>query len=113
MAARVAAFQFEGLPRLPGIAASRSLAIAPGLAATGGQHQITTRGIGRVLLVVDAIEPSPSRASSGQPHPSPESAFMLVRGDGTAGCLTVDRFFGLALVRAALSAPPPPVLRPL
>jgi type III secretion system YscQ/HrcQ family protein len=38
---------------------------------------------------------------------------MLVKGDGSAGCLTIERFFALSLVRAALSAPPPPVLRPL
>jgi flagellar motor switch/type III secretory pathway protein FliN len=111
-AARIAAFQYEGLPRIPAIAVARSRAIARGFAATGAQRQITARGLGRMALTVDAVEPTPTRATSPQ-HPSPESAFMLVRGDGSAACLTVERFFALSLVRAALSAPPPPVLRPL
>ena len=38
---------------------------------------------------------------------------MLVRVDGSFGCLTVERFFALGLVRLALGAPAPPVLRPL
>jgi type III secretion system YscQ/HrcQ family protein len=112
MAARVAAFQYEGLPRIPAIAVARSRAIARGFATTGAQRQITARGLGRLAIAVDAVEPTPTRAAAGQ-HPSPETAFTLVRGDGSAGCLTVERYFALSLVRAALSAPPPPVLRPL
>jgi flagellar motor switch/type III secretory pathway protein FliN len=112
MPAKATAFHFEGLPRVPAISVGRSRAIARGLAGAEGLRTITARGLGRISLTVDAIEPAPWRPGVAQ-HPSPESAFTLVRGDGSAGCLTVERFFALSLVRAALSAPTPPVLRPL
>ena len=36
-----------------------------------------------------------------------------MRDDGSWACLTLERFFALSLVRAALGAPAPPVVRPL
>src|SRR5688500_5954221 len=112
MAGKATAFHFEGLPRIPSISVSRSRAIARGLAAAENFRSVTARGLGKVTLAIEAVEPTPWRAGAAQ-HPSPESAFMLVKADGSAGCLTVERYFALALVRAALSAPTPPVLRPL
>jgi flagellar motor switch/type III secretory pathway protein FliN len=112
MAAKATAFHFEGLPRVPAMAVTRSRAIARGLAGADKLRGLTARGLGRLSVKVEAVEPTPWRPGAAQ-HPSPESAFMLVRADGSIGCLTVERFFALALVRAALSAPSPPVLRPL
>jgi type III secretion system YscQ/HrcQ family protein len=112
MPAKATGFHYEGLPRVPAISVGRSRAIARGLAGADGLRAVTARGLGRMSLTVDAIEPAPWRPGAAQ-HPSPESAFTLMRADGSAGCLTVERFFALSLVRAALSAPTPPVLRPL
>ncbi len=111
MPARILAFPFEGLPRVPAISVARSRAIARGL-ATGAELSLSARGLGRIQLSVDGVEPMGMRTGNTS-HPSPESAFMLLRADGTAACLTVERFFALSLVRTALSAPAPPVLRPL
>jgi flagellar motor switch protein FliN/FliY len=113
MAGKATAFHFEGLPRVPSMAVTRSRAIARGLAAAENFRGITARGLGRVALAVEAVEPTPWRAGGAAPSTSIESTFMLVRADGSVGCLTVERFFALSLVRAALSAPTPPVLRSL
>jgi flagellar motor switch/type III secretory pathway protein FliN len=112
MAAKVVTLSLEGFPRLPPLAVVRSLGIARGLSAFSGLREISARGLGRVRLQVDRIDPTPWRPG-GTPHPSPESAFLLVNADGSFGSLTVERFFALSLVRAALSAPVPPVVRPL
>lgn len=113
MPAQVVAFHFEGLPRIPSVSVPRSRAIARGLAsAAQGFRAVTARGLGRITLEVDGVEATPWRAGASQ-HPSPESAFMLVRPDGSIGCLTVEPYFALCLVRTALSAPAPPVLRRL
>lgn len=110
--AKVVPLSFEALPRLPAISVGRTLGIARGLSALSALRELTARGLGRVRLQVDRVDPTPWRPT-GTSHPSPESAFLLVNVDGSFGSLTVERFFALSLVRAALSAPTPPVVRPL
>jgi flagellar motor switch/type III secretory pathway protein FliN len=110
--AKVVPLSFEGFPRLPAVSVGRSLGVARALSTLIPLHEITARGLGRVRLQVDRIDPTPWRPA-GTAHPSPESAFLLVSADGSFGTLTVERFFELSLVRAALSAPTPPVVRPL
>jgi type III secretion system YscQ/HrcQ family protein len=112
VAKHVKAFAFEGLPTVPAMSVDRSRAVARAMAATGGTGGLNARGLGRVQLVVERVDVSPWRGDPAA-HPSPESAFMLVRSDGSFGCVTVERFFALGLVRLALGAPAPPVLRPL
>jgi type III secretion system YscQ/HrcQ family protein len=113
MARQVKAFAYEGLPTVPSTSVERSRALARAMAATGGQTTVNTRGLGHLQLVVDRVDVSPWKGGDPGAHPSPESGFMLVRGDGSFGCVTVERFFALGLVRMALGAPAPPVLRPL
>jgi flagellar motor switch protein FliN len=111
MSKQIQPFAFEGLPNLPASAVSRSRAAARAVAALAGLRHLTARGVGKVSLDVERVDPAPWRGqAAGAP---PESAFSLVRDDNTWACLTVERFFALALVRAALGAPSPPVLRPL
>jgi type III secretion system YscQ/HrcQ family protein len=112
VARQVKAFAYEGLPTVPALSVERSRALARALAASGGQSTISTRGLGRLQLAVERVDASPWKGDPAG-HPSAESGFMLVRVDGTFGCLTVERFFALGLVRLALGAPAPPVLRPL
>jgi flagellar motor switch/type III secretory pathway protein FliN len=112
MPANIHAFPFEGLPRVPAISAARSRAIARGLVGIDSARNVTARGLGRISIEVEAVEPAPWRPGGTQ-HPSPESAFTLLRADGSAACITVERFFALSLVRTALSAPTPPIIRPL
>ena len=104
-------FPLESLPKLPAKALHRSQAICRALAGISGLRSVTARGLGRVSITVERADPWPWRADAGK-VPS-ESTFTLVRDDGTLGLVTVERFFSLALVRAALGAPSPPVLRPL
>jgi flagellar motor switch protein FliN len=101
----------ESLPKLPTQALRRSQAMCRALAGMSALRSITARGLGRVSIAVERADPWPWRADAGK-LPS-ESTFVLVRDDGTLGSVTVERFFALALVRAALGAPSPPVLRPL
>jgi flagellar motor switch protein FliN len=111
MTGQIQPFAFEGLPNLPAIAAGRSRAAARAVASSSRLRNVSARGIGKVVLGVERIDPAPWRGeAAGAP---PESAFSLVRDDNTWACLTIERFFALALVRAALGAPSPPVLRPL
>jgi type III secretion system YscQ/HrcQ family protein len=112
VARQVKAFAYEGLPTVPAMSVARSRALARALASSGGQGAISARGLGRVQLAVERVDASPWRGDPGG-HPSPESGFMLVQVDGSFGCVTVERFFALGLVRLALGAPAPPVLRPL
>lgn len=101
----------ESLPRLPPQSLSRSQAISRALAGMSALRSVTARGLGRVSLTVERADPCPWRGDASK-SPS-ESTFTLVRDDGTLGSVAVERFFSLALVRAALGAPSPPVLRPL
>jgi type III secretion system YscQ/HrcQ family protein len=112
MARQVKAFAYEGLPSVPGLAAERSRGVARALTATGVSGAINARGLGRLQVVIERVDVSPWRGDPAA-HPSPESAFMLVGGDGSFASVTVERFFALGLVRLALGAPAPPVLRPL
>jgi flagellar motor switch protein FliN len=104
-------FAFEGLPNLPASAVGRSRSAARAVASFSRLRNVSARGIGKVVLGLERIDPSPWRGEAA--GALPESAFSLVRDDNTWACLTVERFFALALVRAALGAPSPPVLRPL
>jgi flagellar motor switch/type III secretory pathway protein FliN len=101
----------ESLPKLSSQVLRRSQALSRALAGLSALRSITARGLGRVSLTVERADPWPWRADAGK-VPS-ESTFVLVRDDGTLGSVSVERFFSLALVRAALGAPSPPVLRPL
>jgi type III secretion system YscQ/HrcQ family protein len=112
MAKQVKAFAYEGLPTMPALSVDRSRAVARAVSTTGGMGTVNARGLGRLQLAIERVDVSPWKGDPGA-HPSPESAFMLVRVDGSFGCLTVERFFALGLVRMALGAPAPPVLRPL
>jgi type III secretion system YscQ/HrcQ family protein len=105
-------FDYEGLPSVPALSVERSRALARAVAACGALRGVNVRGLGRLHLAVERVDVSPWRGDSTL-HPSPESGFMLARVDGSFGCLTVERFFALGLVRMALGAPPPPVLRAL
>src|SRR4029453_1048872 len=107
MARQVKAFAYEGLPTVPALSIERSRAVARALAVNGGNGTINARGLGRLQLAVERVDVSPWRSNDPSGQPSPESAFMLVRGDGSFGCLTVERFFALGLVRMALGAPAP------
>lgn len=104
-------FPLESLPKLPAAALRRSRAVCRALAGLARLRSVTARGLGQVSINVERADPWPWRADAGR-APS-ESTFVLVRDDGSLGSLTVERFFALALVRAALGAPSPPVLRPL
>jgi type III secretion system YscQ/HrcQ family protein len=112
MARQVKAFAYEGLPSVPALSVERTRGVARALTATGVSGAINARGLGRLQIVIERVDVSPWRGDPAA-HPSPESAFMLVRGDGSFGSVTVERFFALGLVRLALGAPAPPVLRPL
>lgn len=112
MARQVKAFAYEGLPTVPAMSVANARSLARALAASGGFGTINARGLGRLQLAVERVDVSPWKGNPGA-HPSPETGFMLVRVDGTFGCVTVERFFALGLVRMVLGAPAPPVLRPL
>jgi type III secretion system YscQ/HrcQ family protein len=112
MARHVQSFPYEGLPAFTTFAVERSRALARAVSGTGALRSVNVRGLGRLQLAVERVEVNPRRDDSA-PHPGPESAFMLVRVDGSFGALTVERFFALGLVRLALGAPAPPVLRAL
>lgn len=105
-------FAFEELPRLPGVVARRSRELARGIAASGEYDTFTARGLGRIRIRVDHVElyPSESALASGA---ASDAAFGLVRADDSRGNLSFERFFALSLVRTALGAPQPPVVRPL
>ena len=111
LAKHVQPFAFEGLPNLPVAAGVKSRAAARAVAAVAHLRAINARGLGRLTLSVERVETTPWRGEAAAPPP--ESAFSLVRDDGSWACLTLERFFALSLVRAALGAPAPPVLRPL
>jgi type III secretion system YscQ/HrcQ family protein len=72
---------------------------------------VNARGLGRLSLEVERLDSAPWKAEAA--GPPPESAFSLVRDDGSWACLTIERFFALSLVRVALGAPAPPIVRPL
>jgi type III secretion system YscQ/HrcQ family protein len=111
MAKQVKAFSYEGLPTVPVLAVDRSRALARAIAGRGSLHTINTRGLGRLQLAVERIDVSPWRDDPSAS--TAESGFMLVHVDGSWACLTVERFFALGLVRLALGAPSPPVMRAL
>jgi type III secretion system YscQ/HrcQ family protein len=111
MARQVKAFSYEGLPTVPAVAVDRSRAVARAIAARGALHTLNARGLGRLQLAVERIDVSPWREDPA--GTSAESGFMLVHTDGSWACVTVERFFALGLVRLALGAPSPPVLRAL
>ena len=111
MPKQVKAFSYEGLPTVPAVAVDRSRALARALAARGALHTHNARGLGRLQLAVERIDVSPWREDPA--GTSAESGFMLVHTDGSWACVTVERFFALGLVRLALGAPSPPVLRAL
>jgi flagellar motor switch protein FliN/FliY len=89
----------------------RSRAAARAIAALAHLRTVNARGLGRLTLEVERLDSAPWKAESGAPPP--ESAFSLLRDDGSWACLTLERFFALSLVRVALGAPAPPVVRPL
>ena len=89
----------------------KSRAAARAIAALAHLRSVNARGLGRLSLEVERLDSAPWRAEGVTPPP--ESAFSLVRDDGSWACLTLERFFALSLVRAALGAPAPPVVRPL
>jgi type III secretion system YscQ/HrcQ family protein len=89
----------------------KSRAVARAIAALAHLRTVNARGLGRLSLEVERLDSAPWRAEAASPPP--ESAFSLVRDDGSWACLTLERFFALSLVRAALGAPAPPVVRPL
>ena len=89
----------------------KSRAVARAIAALAHLRSVNARGLGRLSLEVERLDSAPWRAEAAAPPP--ESAFSLVREDGSWACLTLERFFALSLVRAALGAPAPPVVRPL
>jgi type III secretion system YscQ/HrcQ family protein len=89
----------------------KSRAAARAIAALAHLRSLNARGLGRLSLEVERLDSAPWRGEAVAPPP--ESAFSLIRDDGSWACLTLERFFALALVRAALGAPSPPVLRPL
>ncbi len=111
MGKQVKAFAYEGLPTVPAVAVDRSRALARAIAGRGFQHTLNARGLGRLLLLVERIDVSPWREDPSAA--SAESSFMLVGTDGSWACVTVERFFALGLVRLALGAPAPPVVRAL
>jgi type III secretion system YscQ/HrcQ family protein len=99
------------LPVVPAVAVDRSRALARAVAGRGFQHTLNARGLGRLQLSIERVDVSPWREDPAAA--TAESSFMLVGTDGSWAGVTVERFFALGLVRLALGAPAPPVMRAL
>lgn len=108
-------FSFEGLPSVPAVAVVRSRAVARAIASgMGALRSVNARGLGRVALTIEWIDPAPWRAPLVDERGA-EAAYTLHRDAGEAafGTIAVEPYFALSLVRATLGAAAPPVLRPL